>query len=95
MNKMNIKGNCPIYEVGDFFKIIDGFKLNANKNICMHSFSSIFPYYVALSKGISSEDLGLSKNNVNDSAFVQCLDPCEITQGGTVTFEIILKNQEE
>jgi len=31
--------------------------------------------------------LGLSGANA-DCAYVQCLDPCEITGGGTVVFEI-------
>ncbi len=45
------------------------------------------PYYVALSKGIHPKDLGLSGTNA-DCAYVQCLDPCEITGGGMVVFEI-------
>jgi len=79
-----IKGNCPVYKKGDSFSILDGYKLKADKPICMHSLASLMPYYVGLSKGISSEELGLGK----EKARVQCLDPCSYTGGGTVIFEI-------
>ena len=52
----------------------------------MHSLSSIMPYYVALYRGVDSRKLGLSKDG--KKAYVQCLDPCDYTGGGTVTFEI-------
>jgi hypothetical protein len=45
------------------------------------------PYYVALSKGVAPHALGLSGTK-EDMAYLQCLDPCDITGGGTVTFEI-------
>jgi len=45
------------------------------------------PYYVALSKEIPPKILGLSGTK-EGRAYVQCLDPCEITGGGTVIFEI-------
>jgi uncharacterized repeat protein (TIGR04076 family) len=53
----------------------------------MHSLTSILPYYVALSKGVTAKELGLSRGQ-SEEAYVQCLDPCEITGGGTVLFEI-------
>ncbi|MDW8001422.1 MAG: TIGR04076 family protein [Deltaproteobacteria bacterium] len=83
-----IQGVCPVYKVGDEFYIIDGYRLKANFPLCMHSLASIMPYYVALSKGISPKELGLSKSE--GSAFVQCLDPCEYTGGGTVIFELLI-----
>jgi uncharacterized repeat protein (TIGR04076 family) len=82
-----IKGNCPVYRKGDSFIIIEGYKLKAEKPVCMHSLASIMPYYVALSRGISPGELGLAKENKN-IAYVQCLDPCECTGGGTVVFAI-------
>ena len=51
----------------------------------MHALASLMPYCVALSKGVSPEELGLGKEDV---AYVQCLDPCKYTDGGTVVFEI-------
>ena len=53
----------------------------------MHSLASIMPYYVALPKGIEPKTLGLAKE-VN-KAYLQCLDPCEITGGGTVVLEVV------
>lgn len=87
---IRIKGNCPVFEIGDCFEIKEGFKLNTDNlpNICMHALSSIFPYYSALSRGIKGSELGLNKENNKNKAFVQCLDPCEYTDGGTVVFKI-------
>ena len=83
---VEIKGRCPVYEVGDTFEIKDGFRLKSSKCLCMHSLAAVLPYYVALSRGISPRDLGLAeKGNI---AYVQCLDPCHLTGGGTVVFAI-------
>ncbi len=84
-----INGICPVYKPGEKIVIDEGYKLNMKEtdNICMHSLGSIFPYYVALSRGIKPVDLGLARKGKN--AYVQCLDPCEYTGGGTVVFEAI------
>ncbi len=86
----NIEGSCPIYKKGDVFSILDGYILKTEGLICMHSLASIMPYYVALSKGISPKELGLSNND--NEAYVQCLDPCEYTNGGTVVFKLTILN---
>lgn len=83
---VEIKGHCPVYSVGDSFRILDGFKLVAEKPLCMHSLASFMPYYVALSRGASPAELGLVREG--DVAYVQCLDPCERTGGGTVVFAV-------
>lgn len=80
-----IEGTCPVYEVGDEFEIIEGYKLDNEIQLCTHSLSSLLPYYVPLSKGIEPEELGLGSG---EKAYIQCLDPCEYTGGGTVVFEI-------
>ncbi len=84
-----IKGTCPVYRLGDSIVIREGYMLDTNKGspVCMHSLASLMPYYVALSKGIAPQALGLSGTK-EDRAYLQCLDPCEITGGGTVIFEI-------
>ena len=82
---IEIKGHCPVYTVGDSFRIREGFKLVAEKPLCLHSLASIMPYYVALYRGVAPSDLGLGRG---ERAYVQCLDPCHITGGGTVLFEI-------
>jgi len=39
-------------------------------------------------KKIENEDKSLENKNEINSGYVQCLDPCEITGGGTVIFKI-------
>ena len=89
-----IKGTCPVYRPGDSIVIRDGYILDTSKSVpvCMHSLASLMPYYVALSRGIAPETLGLSgpKEGV---AYLQCLDPCELTGGGTVVFEISIEDR--
>ena len=80
-----IEGTCPVYEPGDSLEIIEGFKLRSGITLCMHSIASILPYYIPLSRGTRPKELGLGNE---DKAYVQCLDPCDYTGGGTVTFEI-------
>ena len=84
-----IKGNCPVFHVGDSFYIEEGFrlKMGEQKEICMHALASILPYYVALSRAVEPRELGLNKEDSN-VAYVQCLDPVDETDGGTVTFAI-------
>ena len=81
----NIRGTCPVYEKGDEFEISQGYKLKTQKELCLHSLSSIMPYYIPLSRGVEPEELGLGGG---ETAYLQCLDPCEYTGGGTVVFEI-------
>lgn len=85
---VNIKGKCPVYKVGEKIVLDEGYRVNLEEsdNICMHSLASIMPYYVALYNGVSPKNLGLA--NKDGKSCVQCLDPCELTGGGTVTFEI-------
>jgi uncharacterized repeat protein (TIGR04076 family) len=92
VNVKKIKGICPVYKAGDTFSIKKGYVLDRTRSspVCMHSLASLMPYYVALSKGVHPKDLGLSGTKPN-CAYVQCLDPCEITGGGTVIFEVYRK----
>ena len=88
---VEIRGNCPVYSKGDKIFLEEGYRVNLSRTdaICMHSLASILPYYNALSKGASAKELGLSKQSGEDNkAYVQCLDPCKYTGGGTVIFEI-------
>ena len=82
---VRIRGKCPVYEVGDKFIIKEGYKLQSETPLCMHSLSSLMPYYNAFAKGISAKELGLGKEK---SIFLQCMDPHDLTDGGTVTMEI-------
>ena len=87
-NVIAIEGHCPVYRLGDKIVIEDGFRLNLEETdaVCMHSLASLMPYYVALSKGVSPDQLGLAGER--GRAYVQCLDPAKYTGGGTVTFEV-------
>ena len=87
-----IKGTCPVYKIGDTIVIRKGYVLDATRcsATCMHSLASLMPYYVALSREIHPKDLGLSGTKP-DCAYIQCLDPCEITGGGTVVFEVSIR----
>jgi uncharacterized repeat protein (TIGR04076 family) len=90
---VDIKGKCPVYQLGDRIVLRQGYILDPKKTdtACMHSLASILPYYVALSKGVRAKDLGLAKGDSHE-AYVQCLDPCDLTEGGTVCFEISRTN---
>jgi len=83
-----IKGHCPVYNIGDKIVLDEGYRFNLKEtdNVCMHSLASIMPYYVALYHGVDPKKLGLARSD--NKAYVQCLDPCEHTGGGTVVFEI-------
>jgi uncharacterized repeat protein (TIGR04076 family) len=94
MNMMNllvrikeIKGHCPVYEVNDSFKLIDGYKLVAEKPLCMHALAALTPYYNAL-RVAPPEKWGLAGKEDPDRAYVQCPDAEPYTDGGTVVFEI-------
>lgn len=85
---VEVTGQCPVYEVGDTFRILDGFRLEAKRVLCLHSLASLLPYYVALSRGVSPIQVGLARQG--PVAYLQCLDPCERTGGGTVVFAVTL-----
>jgi uncharacterized repeat protein (TIGR04076 family) len=86
---VEIKGRCPVYEVGNKITLKDGYILDTEESdmVCLHSLTSILPYYIALAKGVKAKEIGLSRGDSKE-AYVQCLDPCEITGGGTVRLEI-------
>lgn len=86
-----ITGNCPVYKIGDKIVLEEGYKVDLEKTtaICMNSLASIMPYYIALINDVDPVSIGIAKKgSTSKSAFVQCLDPCKYTNGGTVVFEI-------
>jgi len=34
---VEIKGHCPVYRVGDCFRILEGCKLQAERPLCLHA----------------------------------------------------------
>ena len=85
----SIKGHCPTYKVGDSFILKNGYQLVSEIPVCMHGLASLMPHYNAL-RVSGPEQWGLAgKDEKNKGkAYVQCLDPVDYTDGGTVTFEI-------
>jgi uncharacterized repeat protein (TIGR04076 family) len=86
-----VKGNCMVYKKGDIIHLNKGYSMDMEKTdaVCMHSLASILPYHLPLTFGVKPSQLGLAGKNGDDKkAYVQCLDPCEYTGGGTVVFEI-------
>lgn len=81
-----IEGFCPVFKMGQSFLLKEGYQLVTNIPLCFHALQSLSPYYVALSRGVSARELGLA--GPDEAAYVQCLDPHQITGGGTVTFKI-------
>lgn len=84
-----IRGRCPVFDVGDKI-VIEEPRIIPKKTdaLCIHALASMLSVIIALSRGISFKELGLSKDDDN-VGYVQCLDPgLPYTSGGTVVFEI-------
>lgn len=82
-----IRGRCPVYKVGDKIAIEGpAILLDKTDAICIHAFSTLLHYVVALEEGADPVKLGLSKDR--EHSYMQCVDPGEpYTEGGTVIFE--------
>jgi len=84
-----IRGRCPVYELDDVI-VIDGPRIVMEKTdaLCIHALSTLLHYVVALDHGVDSVELGLTKPEDREHAYVQCVDPHEpYTHGGTVIFK--------
>jgi uncharacterized repeat protein (TIGR04076 family) len=82
-----VKGRCPVYEVGDTFVLEDCFKLVSEKPVCMHGLAALMPHYNAL-RVSEPGNWGLAGKDDPSKAYVQCLDAVDHTDGGTAVFEI-------
>ncbi len=82
-----VRGNCPVYKVGDKIVIDDPrILLDKTDAVCVHALSTLLHYVVALEEGADPVKLGLSKDKGH--AYLQCVDPGKpYTEGGTVIFE--------
>jgi uncharacterized repeat protein (TIGR04076 family) len=84
-----IRGNCPVFNIGDQI-VIESPEIVPEKTdaLCVHALGSMLSMIIALSRGVSFKELGLSREE-GDIGYFQCLDPGPpYTQGGTVIFEI-------
>ncbi len=85
----NIKGHCPVHEVGDRI-IIDDPRIITEKtdNICTHALSTILHYTTILEHDWCPVKLGLTTPEDPEHAYLQCVDPGKpYTDGGTVIFK--------
>ena len=83
-----IRGYCPVHRVGDKI-VIDGPKLLLEKTsaVCIHALSSLLHYVVALDRGVDPVELGLTRPEDREHAYIQCVDPGRpYTHGGTVIY---------
>jgi uncharacterized repeat protein (TIGR04076 family) len=85
-----VRGKCPVYKVGDKIVVDDPeIVLEKTDALCTHALSSLLHYTLALEHGADPVELGLSKPEDREHAYIQCLDPgAPYTQGGTVVFKI-------
>ena len=84
-----IRGYCPVFDLGDQI-VIESPDILPEKTdaLCVHALGSMLSMIIALSRGISFKELGLTREE-GDVGYVQCLDPGPpYTPGGTVVFEI-------
>jgi len=84
-----IKGNCPVYKIGDKI-VIDDPKILLDKTdaLCTHALSTLLHYVTMLEHDWCPVKLGLTTRQDPDHAYMQCVDPGEpYTEGGTVIFE--------
>ena len=82
-----IKGSCSVYKSGDSFMLKDGYRLQTDIPLCMHSLAALLPHYNALRISDPGQ-WGLAGKNDQTKAYIQCLDPYDYTDGGTAIFEI-------
>lgn len=85
-----VRGCCPVYKVGDRIVVDDPEIVLAETDaLCVHALSSLLHYVLILDRGGDPVELGLTKPEDREHAYIQCVDPGEpYTHGGTVVFKI-------
>lgn len=85
-----IKGECPVYNVGDKIVIENPeINLEITDALCTHALPTILHYALILEYNWCPIKLGLTRESDKDNAYVQCVDPgYPYTDGGTVIFKI-------
>jgi uncharacterized repeat protein (TIGR04076 family) len=87
---VEVRGRCPVHRVGDR-AVVDGPRvvLDRTDALCVHALSSLLHYVLVLERGGDPVELGLTRPEDREHAYVQCLDPGEpYTHGGTVVFRV-------
>ena len=87
---VEVRGHCPVYKIGDKIVIDDPeIVLEKTDALCTHALSSLLHYVLVLERGGDPVELGLSKPEDREHAYLQCVDPGKpYTQGGTVIFKV-------
>ena len=85
---VEVRGYCPVYRVGDKIVVVDPeIVLEKTDALCVHALSSLLHYVLVLERGADPVELGLSKPEDREHAYIQCVDPGKpYTDGGTVIF---------
>lgn len=85
-----IRGKCPVYKLGDKIIIEDPeINLKETDALCVHALSTLLHYVLVLDRAWNAVELGLTKPEDKEHAYIQCVDPGEpYTHGGTVIFKI-------
>jgi uncharacterized repeat protein (TIGR04076 family) len=86
----DIKGVCPVYKKGDRMTIQNpNIVLERTDALCTHALPIILHYALILEYDWCPLKLGLTKEDDQDHAYFQCLDPgAPYTNGGTVIFRV-------
>ncbi len=84
---VEVRGHCPTYRVGDSFTLKAGYQLVSEGPVCMHGLAALMPFYNALCVSGPAQ-WGLEGKKDKSKAYIQCPDPFDCTDGGTVIFEI-------
>ena len=86
----DIKGTCPVYQVGDKITIKNpNILLEETDALCTHALPTILHYALILEYSWCPLKLGLTQKDDHEHAYFQCLDPGKpYTEGGTVIFKV-------
>jgi uncharacterized repeat protein (TIGR04076 family) len=86
----DIKGTCPVYKVGDKITIRNpNIVLKDTDALCTHALPTILHYALILEYSWCPLKLGLTREDDQNHAYFQCLDPGKpYTDGGTVIFKV-------
>jgi uncharacterized repeat protein (TIGR04076 family) len=82
-----IRGHCPTFKLGNSFVLKAGYQLVSDVPVCMHALAALMPFYNALCVSDPAQ-WGLDGKEDKSKAYIQCPDPFDCTNGGTVIFEI-------
>jgi uncharacterized repeat protein (TIGR04076 family) len=84
-----IRGECPVYKVGDRIVIADPeIDLAKTDALCTHALSTLLHYALILEHDWCPVKLGLTTAEDEEHAYMQCVDPGKpYTEGGTVIFK--------